>query len=57
MNPLTSDTVHISLGASIQGAEVDIAAGIVLHPVALVRIPEVVDNDVGKGKEKARQTP
>lgn len=54
---LTSDTVHVSLGASIQRAKVDIAAGIVLHPVAMVRIPEVVDDDIGEGKEETRQTP
>ena len=35
---LTSDTVHIGLSTSIQRAEVDVAAGVILHPYVLSRV-------------------
>ena len=54
---LTSDTVHIGLSTSIQRAKVDVAAGVILHPVARVRVPEVMDDDVGEGKEEAGEAP
>lgn len=54
---LTPNAVHVSFGASVQGAKINITAGVVIHPVACVRVPEVMDDDVGERKEETREPP
>lgn len=53
---LTPDAIHVDFGASIQGAKIDITTSVILHPIAPIRVEDVVDNDIGKGKEEARET-